>query len=1172
MTFSRTRLLIAGLTHYWRSHAAVALGAAVAAAVLAGALIVGDSVRASLRAMTLDRLGDVDFALSGPRFVQESLAERLASAAAEGGDAVHAAPAIVLTAAAEAASGDEHRRAGGVTMVGCDERLWSLLPNGDLAPPQGDEVILSRRAADQLAANVGDEVSLLVEIPATIPRDALLGDREETVAELLLRVSAVAEESTGLARFGLNPSQQLPLNAFVDLRTAQEQLGVAATRASRTSPVAKPSRVNALLLSRNPRRPSDDRDVVTATALTSVLHQQLELADLHLRLVTDADRGAVSLESEQMMLDLAIEEAGRKVGQVLNRAAQPVLVYLINEIASEADPERHSMYGVAAGVDFGGPDAVPAPGNSGGATAEPEAVLEVAINAWLAEDLDAQVGDVLIAKYLQVGDRGELPEVTRRFRVREIVPLSPPWDDRGLVPYVPGISDAETFREWRQPFPMAMDRITDRDEEYWKAHRATPKVFLPLAEARDLWRSRYGAATSLRYTAESESADALAAEVQQRFLAELRPVTTGLAVLPVKQQGLQAASGTTDFAGLFLGFSIFLIGAAAILIALLFRLGVERRIRELGLLTAIGWRSGSVFRHALAEAMAVVAAGALLGLPLAVGYAALMIYGLKTWWNAAVGTQFLFVSVEPSRLAIGAASAALVAAASVWLGLRSARRISPRAMLSGVVDAEGAAANGGAAVGSRWRGAASLACAAAAAVLVGGSLAGMVPAAEAFGGIAWTAVAFFLSGGLALAAGMLGLSAFLRRPSTGARRGALSLRGLCLRNAARNPRRSSMTAGLVAAAAFLVAAVASGRRNPAAELPATDSGNGGFLLVAESTTPILYDLNTPAGRAQLGIVEARWPDVRVVPFRVQPGENASCLNLYQTQLPTILALPDGLIRDFAEAGRFKFVGQTPADAWNSLLAETHADITPVLGDVNTLQYSLHKGVGDRVALDDAPSRSGRELEVVGMFDGSVFQGVLVMALSRFESLFPERAGYQYFLVESSAAATASAVREQADDVAGRMESQLRDYGLDAERVAERLADFLAVQNTYLSTFQTLGGLGLLLGVFGLFAVMLRNVVERRGELALLRAVGLPDRRTRLVVIGENLLLVGWGLGLGIGAALLAMAPHLASTGAMPPWGGLGLLAASVLAAGLIAALAALRDALRTPIVTALRDE
>ena len=50
----------ASLRHYRRIHIAVALGVAVATAVLTGALLVGDSVRGSLRDLTLQRLGNID--------------------------------------------------------------------------------------------------------------------------------------------------------------------------------------------------------------------------------------------------------------------------------------------------------------------------------------------------------------------------------------------------------------------------------------------------------------------------------------------------------------------------------------------------------------------------------------------------------------------------------------------------------------------------------------------------------------------------------------------------------------------------------------------------------------------------------------------------------------------------------------------------------------------------------------------------------------------------------------------------------------------------------------------------------------------------------------------------------------------------------------------------------
>jgi ABC-type lipoprotein release transport system permease subunit len=234
-TFNRWSFLRAGLRHYWRSHLAVATGTAVAAAVLAGALIVGDSVRASLKAMTLDRLGDVDFAMSGPRFVREMLAQETSNNTGAEQPTMESAPAILLTGAVESNEGDSHRRAADVEVVACDGRLWKFLRHGDLDPPQENTVILSGRTADQLQAEIGDQVSLLVEIPQSIPRDALLGDREQTVAELLLTVSAIADESTGIARFGLNPSQQLPRNASICVThnsslASQRPPGLAATR------------------------------------------------------------------------------------------------------------------------------------------------------------------------------------------------------------------------------------------------------------------------------------------------------------------------------------------------------------------------------------------------------------------------------------------------------------------------------------------------------------------------------------------------------------------------------------------------------------------------------------------------------------------------------------------------------------------------------------------------------------------------------------------------------------------------------------------------------------------------------------------------------------------------------------------------------------------------------
>jgi len=331
--------------------------------------------------------------------------------------------------------------------------------------------------------------------------------------------------------------------------------------------------------------------------------------------------------------------------------------------------------------------------------------------------------------------------------------------------------------------------------------------------------------------------------------------------------------------------------------------------------------------------------------------------------------------------------------------------------------------------------------------------------------------------------------------------------------------------------------------------------------------PILQNLNTEAGKATFGLNEDEPRQVLsavtdIEAFRVNPGENASCLNIYQTRQPTILGVPKSMI----DRSGFEFGNTSEANPWTLLESREPGGPIPVLGDMNTLQYSLHKGVGSEIEIRDEQNQPA-QIKVVGQLDGSVFQGVLLMHETDFRQLFPSRS-YQYFLIELTGAAAASATSRQ--KVSDLLESKIA--GFDAEPVADRLQSFLAVQNTYLSTFQTLGGLGLLLGTLGLAAVMLRNVLERRGELALLRAVGFRQGALAWLVAVENALLLAWGLGVGTLSALIAMSPHLKTTGADFPAIDVTLLITAVFVTGMLASLLAVAEALRTPVLQTLRGE
>ncbi|HEX2267968.1 MAG TPA: ABC transporter permease, partial [Pyrinomonadaceae bacterium] len=233
---------------------------------------------------------------------------------------------------------------------------------------------------------------------------------------------------------------------------------------------------------------------------------------------------------------------------------------------------------------------------------------------------------------------------------------------------------------------------------------------------------------------------------------------------------------------------------------------------------------------------------------------------------------------------------------------------------------------------------------------------------------------------------------------------------------------------------------------------------------------------------------------------------------------------------------------------------------PVIGDANSLTYVLHLKVGEDFILDHGPTPV--KLRVVAALADSIFQSELIMSDKNFVRLFPSEQGYRYFLIDAPNESEAATV----------LEDRLSDFGFDAQSTEERIASFHRVENTYLSTFQLLGGLGLALGTLGMAAVLLRNVLERRRELALMRAVGYNSSHFAVMVITENVLMLCLGLAVGFVCALLSIAPVLFERGAKAPNISLGLLLLAILISGATASLVATIAALRSPLLPALRSE
>ncbi len=224
-----------------------------------------------------------------------------------------------------------------------------------------------------------------------------------------------------------------------------------------------------------------------------------------------------------------------------------------------------------------------------------------------------------------------------------------------------------------------------QDEDYWHQYRTTPKAFIPLGEGQKLWQTRFGKLTSIRVSSKD---DQPAADPNQNpFSAQLRqslsPTQMGFQTIAVREQNLQASRGATDFGEYFLYFSFFLVISALLLTALFFKLGIEQRLREIGTLQAIGFSDSRIRRLFLSEGVLLAIIGSLLGVLGAIGYAELLMYGLRTWWVDAVGTTALTMHVSWQSLLIGVVGGVLAAVVCVFLTLRKVTSSSTRQLLVG---------------------------------------------------------------------------------------------------------------------------------------------------------------------------------------------------------------------------------------------------------------------------------------------------------------------------------------------------------------------------------------------------------------------------------------------------------------------------------------------------------
>ncbi|MCF7864090.1 MAG: ABC transporter permease, partial [Kiritimatiellales bacterium] len=603
------RLVSRSLRFYGRSHVGVLLGTVLASAILTGSLLVGDSVDGSLRKFALQRLGGIHYAMQVSNgLVSSELAVKISDDAA-----------VVLQLRGMALANE--KQINRVQVLGTDGRFWKFA--GLDFQLRGNEVALNEKLAVALGVDVGSEVSLRIEKPSLLPRDApLAAQKDDRSVRGRFTVTRILGDDE-LGRFGLSASQTVPYNAFVNSKWLEERTGL-------------DGKANLIL---------------TGEELPdSSLENVWECSDFGLRFRTV--NGVVQLESEGIYLPPEAVRAAMSIP-----GAEGTLTYLVNSISKGGKSTPYSF--VLASGGAGGPPAVQLGDH------------EIIINRWLADELGAVVGDSVSMKYFELLPANRFEERERTFTVLRVVEMDDLELERKLAPQFPGLTDVDRCADWDVGIPMEKARLDDAaNEAYWNQYKQMPKAIVSLKAGQEMWSNRFGGLTSVRWLNGND--------VETAFRQEYNPAAAGFVFQPVREQALAAVDHAMDFGQLFIGMSFFLIVAALMLTGLLFVFGVQRRAEEMGILLATGWTPGRVRTLFFAEGGMIALVGSVVGAWLGTGYTKLLILGLSNYWKGAVAHSAIQYFAKPETLATGAISSfacALVAmGVAMWRQTRHPAR------------------------------------------------------------------------------------------------------------------------------------------------------------------------------------------------------------------------------------------------------------------------------------------------------------------------------------------------------------------------------------------------------------------------------------------------------------------------------------------------------------------
>ena len=706
---------------------------------------------------------------------------------------------------------------------------------------------------------------------------------------------------------------------------------------------------------------------------------------------------------------------------------------------------------------------------------------EIWLSDYTAKRLQAHVGDTLRISYFHAKELKQLETDTLPLVVGRIMPQEIWQADSTLSANFPGLANVERCTDWDSDLPIDMEQITDEDEDYWNHYRATPKALIAYEAVAERWGNAYGVATQLR--------------LRQADLSLLQPEQFGLQLIHPREAGLYAARNGVDFAGLFLALGFFIWVSALLLMLNPLKEMLYRRREEIALLRALGFSEKRLLSLFWKEASPVVAISAIVGAGVGLLYTALVMWLLGNVWQGATQTDGFGVYPQAATLIGGTLGSLLLTLGLLRWTLAKALR-------------EPALAQKGRATSVRKVKWLSL-------IWTIGTI-----GLTLLNALWWQSVPLFML----LGAGWIGMAAcwgyaeLLRRRQAA----ASPLRQTSLVWATLYAQRKQAIWAFLALAigVFIVFAVGLNRKG-FADNEQIQTGTGGFTLWGESRVPIYQDLSIPEGRNKLALGDLSTETQIWQGLRYQ-ADDASCLNLNRVTQPTAVGFPLEALRESAFQIEQFLYSEDRTTTFNRL-SQKEGDVYPAIVDETVLTWGLMGQVGDTLYYTNDRGESVA-IRLIGTLSNSILQGNLLMDRTLFSEIWPETGGSTLFLVKTPAAETKTAKQ--------LIEQALHEYGVRITTTSDRLHKFNEVTDTYLSIFMTLGGLGLLIGLFSFIIVIRKNLAMRRDEIQLYRMLGFTDAGIETWLYRENRIVPIYALVAGSVGALVSVGvnfPHAGIT-------------------------------------------